>query len=165
MIQVLFVCLGNICRSPITEGIFKDLVREKGLEAIIQCDSAGTAAYHIGSLADKRMRKVALAQGIILTHCARQFSDKDFNDYNYILAMDQSNYEHIRKKGLRGDGSYLPEQQLYLYRMFDPKRGSSVNVPDPYYEEIAAFEEVCEIVKRSGIAFLDFIIKKHNLTI
>ena len=147
------------------EGVFKELVKQKGLENYIQCDSAGTAAYHIGSLSDKRMRKVALENGIKLTHCSRQFSDEDFTDYNYIMAMDQSNFDHIRKQGLRISGSYLPEQQLYLYRMFDPQRDNSVIVPDPYYEEISAFEEVYEIVKRSGIAFLDFLIKKHNLTV
>lgn len=165
MIQVLFVCLGNICRSPIAEGVFKEMVRDKGLVDRIQCDSAGTAAYHVGSLPDKRMRKVALEKGIVLTHRARQLSYDDFLNYNYIMAMDKSNFENIRKESFRANGSYLPEQQLYLYRMFDPRRGASVIVPDPYYEEISAFEDVYEIVKRSGTSFLNFLIEKHNLKV
>ena len=165
MINVLFVCLGNICRSPIAEGVFKELVKEKQLDNIIQCDSAGTAAYHVGSLADKRMRKVALANGITLTHQSRQLSYADFDSYNYIVAMDQSNHDNIRKESFRANGSYLPEHQLYLYRMFDPQRGTSITVPDPYYEENSAFEEVYQIVSRSGIAFLNFLIEKHNLTV
>lgn len=165
MIQVLFVCLGNICRSPVAEGVFKELVRKSGLDGLIYCDSAGTAAYHTGSLPDKRMRKVALQNGIALTHHARQLSYDDFLEYNYIMAMDESNFDNIRKESFRANGSYLPDQQLYLYRMFDPQRGASLIVPDPYYDELPAFQEVYEIVRRSGSAFLDFLIEKHNLTV
>jgi protein-tyrosine phosphatase len=165
LIQVLFVCLGNICRSPIAEGVFKDLVEQKGLSHVIQCDSAGTAAYHIGSLADKRMRRTALGKGINLTHCARQLSHTDFIFYDYMMAMDNANFDNIRSESFRAIGAYMPERQLYLYRMFDPERGSSLIVPDPYYEEMAAFENVYQIVKRCGIAFLDFLIEKHNLTV
>lgn len=163
MINVLFICLGNICRSPIAEGVFKALVKEKGLDHMIKCDSAGTGAYHIGSLPDKRMRKVALAHDITLTHQARQLSFEDFINFNYIVAMDQSNFENIRKESFRAHGFYLPEDQLYLYRMFDPERGEAVIVPDPYYEGISAFENVYEIVERSGNAFLDFLVEKHGL--
>lgn len=163
MINVLFICLGNICRSPIAEGVFKELVKQKGLDKIIQCDSAGTGAYHIGSLADKRMRKVATDRGLTLTHKARQLSFEDFINFNYIVAMDESNFENIRKESFRAHGFYLPEDQLYLYRMFDPERGDARIVPDPYYDEFPAFENVYEIVTRSGNAFLDFLIEKHGL--
>ena len=165
MISVLFVCLGNICRSPIAEGVFKELVKQKQLDDLIQCDSAGTAAYHVGSLPDKRMRKVSQEYGITLTHQSRQLSLNDFTRFGYIIAMDESNFNNIRKESFRANGRYLPEHQLYLYRMFDPQRGSSVIVPDPYYEENEAFEEVYQIVKRSGTAFLNFLIEKHNLTV
>lgn len=164
MIKVLFVCLGNICRSPVAEGVFNNLIRQKGLDNIIQCDSAGTAAYHVGSLPDKRMRKVALEREVNLTHCSRQLSYDDFISYHYIMAMDKSNFENIRKESFRANGAYLSDQ-LYLYRMFDPQRGHSVIVPDPYYEELSAFEDVYEIVERCGIAFLEFLIKKHDLTV
>jgi len=165
LINVLFICLGNICRSPIAEGVFKDLVKAKGLDHLIHCDSAGTGAYHIGSLADKRMRSVASANGIMLTHKARQLSFEDFINFNYIVAMDEANFENIRKESFRAHGFYLPEDQLYLYRMFDPERGESVIVPDPYYEELSAFDDVYGIVRRSGTAFLDFLIEKHNLVV
>ena len=165
MIKILFVCLGNICRSPVAEGVFKDLVEQNGLAHIIQCDSAGTAAYHIGSLADKRMRKTAKEKGISLTHCARLLSHTDFIDYDYIMAMDKLNFDDIRSESFRASGAYLPEHQLYLYRMFDPERGTALIVPDPYYQEIPAFENVYQIVKRCGIAFLDFLIEKHNLAV
>lgn len=141
------------------------LIKEKGLEDQIQCDSAGTGAYHIGSLPDKRMRKVAMERGIALTHQAKQLSYNDFTEFHYIMAMDEANFGNIRRESFNANGSYLPDHQLYLYRMFDPERGNSVIVPDPYYEENSAFEEVYEIVKRSGEAFLDFLIEKHNLTV
>lgn len=165
MIQVLFVCLGNICRSPIAEGVFRELIEQKGLHDFIQCDSAGTAAYHIGSLPDKRMRAVASKNGITLTHTSRQLSLNDFTRYTYMMAMDQSNFDNIQKESFRANGVNIIAKQLYLYRMFDPQRGDLLIVPDPYYEEISAFNEVYDIVKRSGITFLDFLIEKHNLTV
>lgn len=163
MIKVLFVCLGNICRSPVAEGVFKELVAKKSLEDIIYCDSAGTAAYHTGSLPDKRMRKTALDKGITLTHCARQLCHEDFTRFDYIMAMDETNFANIRDESLKANGFYLPEQQLYLYRLFDPLRGESLIVPDPYYGEISGFKDVYEIVERSGVQFLDYLIEKHNL--
>ncbi|CAG4989188.1 Putative low molecular weight protein-tyrosine-phosphatase [Dyadobacter sp. CECT 9275] len=163
MIRVLFVCLGNICRSPIAEGVFCELVKERNLEKYISCDSAGTAAYHTGSLPDRRMRSVAEGHGIKLTHQARQLCQKDFADFHYLLAMDTSNFDHIRKESFKYLGSYLPESQLYLYRMFDPERLGSSIVPDPFYDQLPAFEEVYRIVRRSGTSFLDFLIEKHGL--
>lgn len=164
MIQVLFVCLGNICRSPVAEGVFKELVEKKGLGDIIQCDSAGTAAYHTGSLPDKRMRKTAFDRGISLTHAARQLSSDDFDRFDYIMAMDETNFTNIRDASFRANGSYLPDRQLYLYRLFDPLRGESVIVPDPYYGEISGFTDVYEIVERAGAKFLDYLIEKHGLS-
>ena len=79
--------------------------------------------------------------------------------------MDESNFDNIRKESFRANGEYITAKQLYLYRMFDPQRGNSLIVPDPYYEEISAFNNVYDIVKRSGTAFLDFLIEKHNLTV
>lgn len=165
MVQVLFVCLGNICRSPVAEGVFRELVLERGLESQIQCDSAGTAAYHIGSLPDKRMRKVAQENGIRLSHCARQLGYDDFEKYDYIMAMDETNFSNIRKESFRANGSYLSDQKLFLYRMFDPERGNSAIVPDPYYDEMPAFEDVFQIVRRCGYVFLNFLIEKHHLKV
>lgn len=113
MIQVLFVCLGNICRSPIAEGVFREMIEQKGLQNSIQCDSAGTAAYHIGSLPDKRMRTVALKNEITLTHTSRQLSFNDFTHFTYIMAMDESNFDNIRKESFRANGVYSTSKQLY----------------------------------------------------
>lgn len=163
MIRVLFVCLGNICRSPIAEATFNELVKSKNLDGHIECDSAGTAAYHIGSLPDKRIRNVAQDNGLILTHKARQLAHDDFLKFDYIVAMDQSNFENIRKVSLFAHDHERSDISVQLYRAFDPEKGNSLNVPDPYYEDFAAFQNVYEIVRRSGSAFLDFLIEKHNL--
>ncbi len=136
---------------------------KKGLADQIQCDSAGTAAYHSGSLPDKRMRQVAIGKGILLTHQARQLSYEDFINFDYVMAMDESNFENIRKESCRVNGYYLPEDQLYLYRMFDPDREGSCVVPDPYYDGMEAFEQVYQITERSGINFLNWLIEKHSL--
>lgn len=165
MINVLFVCLGNICRSPIAEGVFKELVAQHGLADKISCDSAGTAGYHIGALPDRRMRMIADKNGITLTHQARQFTSEDFANFDYIMAMDESNYEDISRVGLQKAKSSPSNQQLFLYRLFDPERGAENIVPDPYYGETKDFIEVYEIVERSGQSFLDFLIKKHDLTV
>lgn len=109
------------------------------------------------------MRSVAKANGIDLTHRARQLQASDFGDFHYILAMDSSNFENIRRESFQVMGGYLPENQLYLYRMFDPERKGSIQVPDPYYEDHQAFEDVYQIAVRSAGAFLDFLIEEHNL--
>lgn len=163
LINVLFVCLGNICRSPIAEAVFRQLVKDEGLENQIACDSAGTAAYHSGCLPDKRMRIVAREKGLQLTHAARQISEKDFLNFDYILAMDQANFNSIRAESYRVNGTYPSERQLYLYRQFDTDRGESLDVPDPYYHEMDAFLNVYEITKRSGEHFLKWLVRAHSL--
>ncbi len=162
-IQVLFVCLGNICRSPIAEGTFKALVTSRHLGHLIHCDSAGTAAYHVGSLPDKRMRKVAMNHGITLTHHARQFTNTDSKIFQYILAMDESNFEDIHRVMAATEKTDSIKKQLYLYRLFDPQRGEDVAVPDPYYGDLSNFEEVYAITLRCASVFLDFLIEKHAL--
>jgi protein-tyrosine phosphatase len=163
MINVLFICLGNICRSPIAEGVFQNIVQQAGLTDKIQCDSAGTASYHIGSLPDRRMRQIALERGIKLTHNARKLNGDDFYNFDYIVAMDEANFDDIRNQSYRSSGFYFPEDRLFMYREFDPERQDAIDVPDPYYEDISMFEEVYEIVERCGIEFLEFIIQKNQL--
>lgn len=162
MINVLFVCLGNICRSPIAEGVFRSLVEKAGLAEQIQCDSAGTSSYHIGSLPDRRMRQLALNYGINLTHKGRKLNGDDFYNFDYIIAMDEVNFEDIRNQSYRSSGFYFPEDRLFMYREFDPERTDSIDVPDPYYEDIAVFDEVYHIVERCGIHFLEFLKEKDH---
>lgn len=163
MINVLFVCLGNICRSPLAEGTFRALVEQKKLSEKISCDSAGTHGYHIGALPDRRSRRVANDYGITLTHQARKLSSDDFANFDYIVAMDESNLEFIQTQSYRSTGFYPEEGRVFLYRDFD-QQADSQNVPDPYYEDIAAFEQVYQIVNRCGESFLEYLIKEHNLT-
>lgn len=173
MIKVLFVCLGNICRSPIAEGVFRDSVEKAGLSDKIQCDSAGTASYHIGSLPDRRMRQIAQEKGVQLSHKSRKLAGDDFYDYDYIVAMDETNFQDIRNQSYRSSGFYFPEDRLFLFREFDPELENAegtahgdttqLSVPDPYYEDIAVFDEVYRIVERCGTRFLEFLIEKNEL--
>jgi protein-tyrosine phosphatase len=155
--KLVFVCLGNICRSPLAEGVFKKLVEEKGLQEVIICDSAGTASYYIGELADPRTRKNARSHGIDLTHCARAFRSDDFHDFDYIIPMDGSNMQHINRVK---PAAY--KAKIVLLRDFDPE-GKGLSVPDPYYGTEKDFEEVYQIVYRSCKHFLDCVIKEQAI--
>lgn len=164
MINVLFVCLGNICRSPIAEGVFRELVDKAGLSDAIACDSAGTASYHIGSLPDRRMRQLAKTHGVDLRHKSRKLSGDDFYTFDYLVAMDEANFDDIKSQSYRSSGFHIPEDQLFLYRQFDPAATeATLSVPDPYYEDMAVFDDVYQIVERCGTNFLKFLIDKNGL--
>lgn len=157
MLKVLFVCLGNICRSPLAEGLFIEAVEKRGLSHLISTDSAGTNSYHIGELADKRTRANALSHGLELTHRARQFKQADFGNFDLILAMDNNNYHDILRVG-----EPKQEKQVQLMREFDPN-ATDLNVPDPYYGDAKDFEEVYQILRRSTENFLDALVRQYNL--
>jgi protein-tyrosine phosphatase len=162
MLKILYVCLGNICRSPIAEGTMRHLIEGKGLSAKIEVDSAGTMDYHIGAQPDHRTRTNAEAHGIFLTHKCRQFSIQDFSDFEYIVAMDQSNLEDINILSLTAFGTTQPAERCFLLRNFELE-AEEKNVPDPYYGTKTDFEAVYQIVKKCNVVFLDWIVKKHNL--
>ena len=161
MVKVLFVCLGNICRSPVAEGVFKEKVREKGLEGQIFCDSAGTSAYHIGESPDARSRANALENGITLQHAARQFTSEDLEDFHYVLAMDKSNLHNILE--LKDSLQQAGPAAIHLMRAFDPQPGNQ-EVPDPYFGGADGFQQVFDILDRSCERFLEEVIKEHALT-
>jgi protein-tyrosine phosphatase len=147
MVRVLFVCYGNICRSPVAEGVFRTLVAEAGLSDQIECDSAGTASFHIGQLPDRRTRENALEHGITLTHRARRLLGEDLAQFTYFVAMDEMNLEAIEKLNYRSTGLHTADT-IFLLREFDPQVSDEPNVPDPYYEGPEVFEEVYQIVLR-----------------
>jgi protein-tyrosine phosphatase len=160
MISVLFVCYGNICRSPVAEGIFRELVTEAGLEQQISCDSAGTASFHIGQLADRRTRENALEHGLALIHRARRLTGDDLAQFDYFVAMDEMNLEAIEKLDYRSTG-LRSNDTIFLLREFDPDVSDQPNVPDPYYEGPDVFEEVYQICLRCCRQLLTYLVQQH----
>jgi protein-tyrosine phosphatase len=164
MLKILFVCTGNICRSPIAEETFRHAVKMRDLQREIQCDSAATHAYHIGSQPDKRTIQNAGLQGLTLSHKCRKLHGEDFSVFDYIVAMDNYNMENIQSISNRSLGISQPEESCFLYRRFDNPQGSIIQeVPDPYYGETADFEEVYQIVSRCADGFLDWLVEKYRL--
>ncbi|MBD2704780.1 low molecular weight phosphotyrosine protein phosphatase [Spirosoma sp. BT702] len=160
MLHVLFVCLGNICRSPVAEGVFRQLIAEAGLEKQIQCDSAGTSSYHIGQLPDHRTRANALEHGLTLTHRARRVTGDDLAQFDYFVAMDEQNLEAIEKLNYRSTGLYTNDT-IFLLREFDPDISDQPDVPDPYYEGPDVFEEVYQISLRCCRQLLTYLVQQH----
>lgn len=143
--SVLFVCLGNICRSPLAEGVFAHLVREAGKEAIYRADSAGTGHWHVGEPPDPRSVGVAERHGIALSGVARQVDPGDFRSFDRIVAMDRDNLRELRRISPKGEGTGL----LSLLREFDLEAEGELSVPDPYYGGPDGFEKVFAMVYRS----------------
>ena len=159
MINVLFVCLGNICRSPLAEAVFNRLIQQEGLDDAIASDSAGTSDYHLGEPPDRRTLDVIQKKGLDIEHLGRQFIREDFQDFDYIIAMDESNLANIRKlEDAQQEGSY----RLFLMREFEDD-ADDLNVPDPYWGGDSGFLEVHDIVLQSGKNLLDYIKKEHQL--
>ncbi|MHC5857236.1 low molecular weight protein-tyrosine-phosphatase [Nostoc sp.] len=140
--KLLFVCLGNICRSPSAENIMNHLIEQAGLSERILCDSAGTSSYHVGSPPDRRMSAAAATKlGIKLRGRARQFQKSDFQDFDLILAMDQENYENI----LTLDRTQEYQHKVRLMCEFC-SRHTLKEVPDPYYGGEEGFNQVIDLL-------------------
>lgn len=158
MVRVLFVCMGNICRSPTAEGVFRHLVDSASLTQHIHIDSAGTHAYHIGNPPDERSQAAAHKRNIDLSkQRARKVSSQDFSDFDYVLAMDNSNMlelQHIVPAGARTQpGLFLSFAQQTRIR----------EVPDPYYGGAHGFEQVLDLVEDASRGLLEAIRKQHNI--
>lgn len=145
--SVLFVCLGNICRSPLAEGIFRHQAEIRGLADRFEVDSAGTGAYHTGEPPDSRSIAVAAAHGVRLAGTARQVTVGDFGRFDVIVAMDGSNRRSLRR---RRDG----RARIVMMRDYDPEAGDP-DVPDPYYGGPDGFERVYRILERACEGLLD----------
>lgn len=156
-IKVLFVCLGNICRSPLAEGIFRQRIKERGIEDHFVADSSGTAAYHIGEKPDERSLANAEKNGVIYTHRGRQVKRDDFHQFDYVFAMDNANHrdlQHLMPKE--------PKAKLMMMRDFDQEATGS-NVPDPYYGGEDGFQKVFEILDDSVNNLIDHLLEEHKL--
>ncbi len=151
-VRILFVCLGNICRSPLAAAILKHKVRNHGLEDWMEVDSCGTSNYHIGDNADPRTIANASRNGVGIDHCARQLSAADLGNFDFIFAMDKSNYSNILRVS---DGADV-RHKIKLMREFDPQQKGG-EVPDPYHGGEKEFQEVYEILDRSTTNFLSFV--------
>ncbi len=158
-VRVCFVCLGNICRSPTAEGIFRALVEEAGLTDSIEIDSAGTAGYHEGERPDPRSRAAAEARGVRLTSRARRFSASDFTRFDYVLAMDADNERALARLAPTTEA----RSRVARLRRFD-RKADDLDVPDPYYGGGSGFEEVFEICESACRALLEHLVAEHELT-
>lgn len=148
MIKVLFVCLGNICRSPTAHGVFQAMVEEQGLADRILVDSAGTAAYHVGNPPDSRSAATARKRGYDLSSLrARQAVESDFSDFDFILAMDESNLMNLRSLKPHNYSGHLG---LFLDFAPEPER----EVPDPYYGGDTGFEHVLSLIESASEGLL-----------
>jgi len=157
MIKVLFVCLGNICRSPLAEAIFKHKVKQLNWDGRFLVDSCGTGDYHIGSQPDHRTITVAKKNGIEIFHACRQFTKRDIDGFDYILAMDKSNRHNILQM------AGLPESDKVLVMRYFDEMHRGGDVPDPYYGAEREFQEVFDILNRSMDGFIAHLRKAHSL--
>lgn len=142
-VRVLFVCLGNICRSPAAEGVFRAILRENCAESRYVVDSAGTGGYHVGQLPDKRMRIHARSRGLELTHRCRQVSVDDFADFDLIIGMDASNLANLRRLA----PSVEAARKVCGMASFFSGGACYDHVPDPYYEGAEGFELVLDLLQ------------------
>lgn len=186
-IKVLFVCLGNICRSPMAEAVFNKKVEEKGLGHLFEADSAGTSDYHIGKQPDDRTLRNAEKNAVKISHSARQIATPDLRYYDYILAMDAENMEKINALA---EADAQIEGKIFLMRDFEPgaNPGFTANeeqpytnidslsdssrdpltadrdVPDPYFGEEDGFQKVFDILDRTVDNFIAYVQQERKLS-
>ncbi len=155
----MFVCLGNICRSPLAEALFRQKVNSRNLQDHFHIESSGTSNYHIGENADPRTIETAAGLGVSLDHSAQQLSVQHMNVFDYVIAMDESNFTNATKLDFNNTGL-----KLLKMRYFDPSLESETDdVPDPWFGGSEGFKEVHNILDRCTTAFLEHLIKEHHL--
>ena len=156
MVKVLFVCLGNICRSPTAHGVFDALLRRAGLADKVVVDSAGTAAWHVGKAPDNRSQLAAKNRGVDLSYiAARQVELRDFDTFDYILAMDKSNFENLIELS-----EPVSRNKIKLFLDY-AKNFSATEVPDPYYGGAKGFDTVLDLVEDACEGLLEDIRANH----
>ncbi len=153
-ISILFVCMGNICRSPTAEGVFRYHANEAGLSDRVFIDSAGTHAYHVGEPPDRRAVAAAERRGVSLQDLqARRVSDEDFDRFDYIIAMDEDNVARLQEQG-------SPEHHSKVRLFLEFSSSGEQEVPDPYYGGAAGFERVLDLVEDASRGLLETLFKR-----
>ncbi|CAI0544233.1 unnamed protein product [Linum tenue] len=163
--SVVFVCLGNICRSPAAEGVFRDIVHKKGLDSKFNIDSAGTINYHEGGPADPRMRAASKKRGVEITSISRPIRPSDFVEFDLILAMDRQNREDILEAfGRWKFRETLPEDAHKKVKLMCSycKKHEETEVPDPYYGGAQGFEKVLDLLEDACESLLDSILAENS---
>lgn len=145
MMRLCFVCLGNICRSPMAEGVFKHLASQNGQGQKFHVESAGLGAWHVGEPADARAQRTALSHGVSLASVAQQFRPGDFSRFDLILALDSELYTDL----LRLARTEADRARVHLLREYDPQATTNRDVPDPYYGDQRGFEYAYELIERA----------------
>lgn len=153
--KVLFVCLGNICRSPAAEGVFKQKIKERDLENFFLVDSAGTGGWHVGNLADPRMRETALSRGIELTSRSRKIEESDLYEFDHILVMDNDNFDAV--KSLISDHKSPLNSKIKLLLSYS-KNPQLEEVPDPYYGGQNGFDKVIDLLDDAMDGLIDSLM-------
>lgn len=159
MVRVLIVCMGNICRSPMAEGVLRRMVDEAGLGESITVASAGTHSYHVGSAPDERGQQAALQRGVDLGAIrAKQVAPEDLDTFDYLLAMDRNNYRHLLSCCAKSEH----RKKIHLFMEYAPEL-SEPEVPDPYYGGINGFERVMDLIEEASRGFLVHLRAQHGL--
>ena len=149
--RILFVCMGNICRSPTAEGVMRRLLEEAGLADRVEVESAGTGGWHAGEPPDERATLAARRRGITLAGAARQVRAADFRDFDLLIAMDRANLRELLAVAPDEEGA----EEVRLLREFDPASSGDLDVPDPYYGGDRGFETVLDLVEAACRGLLD----------
>ncbi|WP_352422441.1 low molecular weight protein-tyrosine-phosphatase [Proteiniphilum sp.] len=158
-IRLLFVCLGNICRSPAAEGIMATVVKKHDLQDIIEVDSAGTSGWHEGELPDERMRLHGERRGYNFDSPARKFRKSDFDDFDYILVMDRQNFSTVRSLATGKEQT----DKIHMMTEFSRQYTHHDHVPDPYYGGTSGFELVLDLLEDACEGLLQAIKRKYGL--
>jgi protein-tyrosine phosphatase len=158
-VRICFVCLGNICRSPTAEATMRKLLEEEQLTAHVEIDSAGTGDWHVGEPPDHRARAAGERRGLDVRGRARRVTTEDFEYFDYVIAMDQSNRSDLHRLA----HSHESKTKIDLLRNFDPDSPPDADVPDPYYGDGDGFERVIDICEAACRGLLRHIREKHSL--
>lgn len=157
-VGVVFVCLGNICRSPVAEAVFRHLVEQREWSDRFDIDSAGTSNYHAGEPPDARSAETARRRGITVTGASRQLTARDFHRFHYTIVMDSENEAKVRRLAENDPG----HSEIHRLRHFDPLANGDLDVPDPWFGGPAGFEQVHDMVERACRQLLDHIAEKNG---